>query len=183
MAKRKVIIVGAAGRDFHNFNVMYRDKEEFDVVAFTAAQIPDIDGRKYPAELAGKLYPNGIPIVNESELANLVRKEKQAGNIVDVVFSYSDVPHVRVMQIGSIALAEGANYILLSPVDTMIKSTKPVVSICAVRTGCGKSQTTRAVSDCLTAMGKKSRSNPASYALWQPCRTKSSALCSKIRSG
>lgn len=155
MAKRKVIIVGAAGRDFHNFNVMYRDKEEFDVVAFTATQIPDIDGRKYPAELAGKLYPNGIPIVNESELANLVRKEKQAGNTVDVVFSYSDVPHVRVMQIGSIALAEGANYILLSPVDTMIKSTKPVVSICAVRTGCGKSQTTRAVSDCLTAMGKK----------------------------
>ncbi len=154
MAKRKVIIIGAAGRDFHNFNMIYRDNDAYDVVAFTATQIPDIDGRKYPAELAGKLYPNGIPIVNESELYDLVKKQKDAGNVVDAVFAYSDVQHIHVMQVGSIALAAGANYVMISPVDTMIKSTKPVVSICAVRTGCGKSQTTRAVSDALTKLGK-----------------------------
>jgi len=155
MAKRKVIIVGAAGRDFHNFNMLYRDRDDYDVIAFTATQIPDIDGRKYPAELAGKNYPNGIPIVDEKELSSLIEKEKREENPVDVVFSYSDITHTRVMQVGSIALARGANFILPSPTETMVASSKPVVSICAVRTGCGKSQTTRAVSDCLTDMGKK----------------------------
>ena len=155
MAKRKVIIVGAAGRDFHNFNLLYRDMDEFDVIAFTAAQIPDIDGRKYPAELSGKNYPQGIPIVDEKELPMLVEREHSAGNVVDVVFSYSDVTHTHVMQVGSAAMAKGANFLLLSPTETMVESVKPVISICAVRTGCGKSQTTRAVSDCLTEMGKK----------------------------
>jgi predicted GTPase len=155
MAKRKVIIVGAAGRDFHNFNLLYRDMDEFDVIAFTAAQIPDIDGRKYPAELSGKNYPQGIPIVDEKELPMLVEREHSAGNAVDVVFSYSDVTHTHVMQVGSAAMAKGANFLLLSPTETMVESVKPVISICAVRTGCGKSQTTRAVSDCLTEMGKK----------------------------
>ncbi len=154
MAKRKVIIIGAAGRDFHNFNMIYRDNDAYDVVAFTATQIPDIDGRVYPPELAGKLYPKGIKIVEEAELRDLVKKEKDAGNVVDAVFAYSDVPHNHVMQVGSIALAAGANYVMISPVDTMIKSSLPVVSICAVRTGCGKSQTTRAVSDALTKIGK-----------------------------
>lgn len=155
MAKRKVIIVGAAGRDFHNFNLLYRENTQTEVIAFTAAQIPDIDDRKYPAELAGRSYPGGIPIVNESELPGLIEKEIHAGNQVDVVFSYSDVPHNHVMRVGSIAMAHGANFILPSPTETMISSSKPVVSVCAVRTGCGKSQTTRAVSDSLTNMGKK----------------------------
>jgi predicted GTPase len=154
MDKRKVIIAGAAGRDFHNFNLLYRDNEDYEVVAFTATQIPDIDDRKYPSELAGKLYPNGIPIVSETELPNLVERERNSGNKVDVVFSYSDVPHEHVMRVASVALAKGANFLLPSPEETMIESSVPVVSICAVRTGCGKSQTTRAVSDCLTNMGK-----------------------------
>lgn len=155
MAKRKVIIVGAAGRDFHNFNMLYRDRDDVEVIAFTATQIPDIDGRKYPAELAGKNYPEGIPIYDESELPGLVAKEQYAGNTVDVVFSYSDITHTHVMQVGSAAMSRGANFLLPSPTETMVASSKPVVSICAVRTGCGKSQTTRAVSDCLTEMGKK----------------------------
>lgn len=148
---KKVLICGAAGRDFHNFNVVYRNNPDVEVVAFTATQIPDIDGRVYPAQLAGSRYPNGIPIHNESELANLIKKHK----VDEVVFSYSDVTHTHVGQIGAIAQAAGASFTLLSPTATMIKSTKPVVSICATRTGCGKSQTTRAVSDALTAMGKK----------------------------
>lgn len=151
MSKRKVLIVGAAGRDFHNFNVVYRNNPEVEVVAFTAAQIPDIDGRVYPAALAGHGYPNGIPIVNESEMAPLIKKH----NVDEVVFSYSDVTHQHVMHIGSMAMAAGATFSLLSPTKTMIKSTKPVVSICAVRTGCGKSQTTRAVLDALRGMGLK----------------------------
>ncbi len=155
MAARKVIIVGAAGRDFHNFNMIYRDRDEFEVIAFTAAQIPDIEGREYPGELAGKNYPKGIPIVAESELPRLIEKEIASGHKVDVVFSYSDVTHTHVMQLGSLAMAKGANFLLLSPDETMVASSKPVVSICAVRTGCGKSQTTRAVSDSLTNMGKK----------------------------
>ncbi len=154
MNKRKVIIVGAAGRDFHNFNMLYRDNEECEVIAFTAAQIPDIEGRKYPGQLAGSLYKDGIPIVSESELPDLVEREREAGHTVDVVFSYSDVPHEHVMRVASTVLAKGANFLLPSPTETMIKSSVPVVSICAVRTGCGKSQTTRAVSDCLTNMGK-----------------------------
>ena len=149
MAKKKVIICGAAGRDFHNFNVIYRDNPEYDVVAFTATQIPDIDGRKYPAELAGNLYPEGIPIVKEDDLAKLIEEHQ----IDDVVFSYSDVKHQHVMHIGSIANAAGANYVLLSPTKTMVESTKPIVSVCAIRTGCGKSQTTRIVSDILTELG------------------------------
>ncbi len=151
MAKKKVIIVGAAGRDFHNFNVVYRNNSDVEVVAFTAAQIPDIDGRVYPAALAGNGYPNGIPIVNESELTSLIKQH----NVDEVIFSYSDVTHQHVMHIGSLAMAAGATFSLLSPTKTMIKSTKPVVSICAVRTGCGKSQTTRAVLDALRGMGLK----------------------------
>ncbi len=151
MAKRRVVIMGAAGRDFHNFNVIYRDNEDYEVVAFTATQIPDIDGRKYPAELAGKLYPNGIPIHAEADLPALIKEN----NIDDVVFSYSDVPHEYVMHRASEVIALGANFVMLSGPDTMVKSKLPVVAICAVRTGSGKSQTTRRVSEILKAAGKK----------------------------
>jgi predicted GTPase len=151
MKTRKIIIAGAAGRDFHNFNVLYRSNSNVEVVAFTATQIPDIDGRMYPPELAGPNYPNGIPIHDESELANLVKKHKAD----EVLFSYSDVTYTHVLQVGSIAMAAGAKFSLASPTKTMVESTKPVVSVCAVRTGCGKSQTTRIVSDILTDMGKK----------------------------
>ncbi|MEM3341483.1 MAG: cyclic 2,3-diphosphoglycerate synthase [Thermoplasmata archaeon] len=149
--KQNVVIIGAAGRDFHNFNVYFRDKPEYNVVAFTAAQIPDIAGRKYPPELAGKLYPEGIPILDEADLPKII-KEK---NVNLCVFAYSDVSFDHVMTIGSICVANGANYLLLGPKDTQIVSTKPVISICAVRTGCGKSQTTRAVIRVLKSMGKK----------------------------
>ncbi len=152
MAERKrILIMGAAGRDFHNFNVLYRDHEEVEVVAFTAAQIPDIEGRVYPAELAGKLYPAGIPIEPEEELPHLIREKK----VDQVLFSYSDVPHEYVMHKASLVNAVGADFILASARDTMIASSKPVISICAVRTGCGKSQTTRAVSKLLNEAGKK----------------------------
>ncbi len=151
MKKKNVIIIGAAGRDFHNFNTYYRDNEQYNVVAFTAAQIPDIDGRKYPAELAGKLYPAGIPIVAEAELGKLI-KEK---SIDDCTFSYSDVPYNRVMRVGALVNAAGANFNLLGPNDTMIKSTKPVVAVVATRTGCGKSQTSRKVVEYLMAKGLK----------------------------
>lgn len=143
--------MGAAGRDFHNFNTCYRDKEEFEVVAFTAEQIPDIDGRKYPAELAGKLYPNGIDIHPESELSELIKKF----DVDEVVFAYSDVTYKYVMNRSAIANSLGADFVLLGAKKTMIKSTKPVISICAVRTGCGKSQTTRFVAEILKKMGKK----------------------------
>ncbi len=149
--KIRVIIMGAAGRDFHNFNTYFRDNDLFDVVAFTATQIPDISGKKYPAELAGKLYPKGIPIHDEKELVELIRKHKAN----QVVFSYSDQPHENVMHKASIVQAAGADFVMLGPDSTMIKSTKPVISICAVRTGCGKSQTTRAIVRRLQAMGKK----------------------------
>lgn len=148
---QKVLIMGAAGRDFHNFNVYYRDNDKYDVVGFTATQIPNIEGRTYPKELAGNLYPNGIPIYPESELTNLINKE----NVDLVVFSYSDIPHEVVMHKASEVLAAGANFVLLGPRDTEIKSTKPMISICAVRTGSGKSQTTRRVEDILVGMGKK----------------------------
>ncbi len=151
MEKKNVVIIGAAGRDFHNFNTYYRDNEQYNVVAFTAAQIPDIDGRKYPAELAGKLYPDGIPIVAEEELGKLI-KEK---NIDDCTFSYSDVPYERVMRLGALVNAAGANFNLLGPNDTMVKSTKPVVAVVATRTGCGKSQTSRKVIEYLMAKGLK----------------------------
>src|ERR671937_1377182 len=151
MARTRVLIAGAAGRDFHNFNVVYRGRPEYDVVAFTATQIPNIDGRVYPAELAGDLYPQGIPILPESALEQLVREHE----IDEVVFAYSDVTHEHVMHVGSRALAAGASYRLISPRETMLASSKPVVAICAVRTGSGKSQTTRHVAALLRDNGKR----------------------------
>jgi len=149
--KRRVIIMGAAGRDFHNFNTFFRNNEQFEVLGFTAAQIPDIAERKYPKELAGKNYPEGIPIYPEEKLPDLI-KEKD----VDlVVFAYSDVPHQYVMDKASISCASGADFMLLGPKSTQIKSKKPLISICAVRTGSGKSQTTRFVGKILKEMGKK----------------------------
>ena len=145
------IIVGAAGRDFHNFNMLYRDNPSYNVVAFTAAQIPDIAGRKYPSALAGKLYPKGIPIVEEKDLEMMIKKY----SVEEVVFSYSDVTYRHVMSIGSRVTAAGAHFKLLSAGGTMIKSSKPVISVCAVRTGSGKSQTTRRVSKLLQNMGYK----------------------------
>ncbi len=148
---QRALILGAAGRDFHNFNTYFRDNADFDVVAFTAAQIPDIDGRTYPAELAGSRYPDGIPIEAEENFERLVRDLK-----VDVVvFSYSDVPHEQVMHLGSRAIAAGADYLLLGSKHTMVKSVKPLVAVCAARTGSGKSQTSRRVAEILTAQGKK----------------------------
>jgi len=148
---KKAIIMGAAGRDFHNFNVFFRDRADYRVVAFTAAQIPDIEDRKYPAELAGKLYPKGIPIRAEEELASLIREHK----VEDVFFAYSDVSHEYVMNRGSLVLAAGANFCLLGPNDTMIRSCKLVVSVCAVRTGSGKSQTSRKIALLLKAKGRR----------------------------
>ncbi|HZK12392.1 MAG TPA: cyclic 2,3-diphosphoglycerate synthase [Atribacterota bacterium] len=145
MSKIKIIIMGAAGRDFHNFNVYFRNNSNYEVVAFTATQIPDIAGRKYPIELSGPLYPEGIPIYSEEELPELI-KTKQ---IDQVILAYSDLPHQYVMDKASIVLANGADFRLMGPKSTMLKSNLPVVSICAVRTGCGKSQTTRKVTDIL----------------------------------
>jgi predicted GTPase len=147
MPRKNVIIIGAAGRDFHNFNTYYRDNEFYNVVAFTAAQIPDIDGRKYPAELAGKLYPKGIPIYDESTLPELINKLK--ANYC--VFSYSDITYEKVMSVSAIVNSAGANFVLLGPADTMIKASKPVIAVGAIRTGCGKSQTSRRVIDLLMA--------------------------------
>jgi len=151
VSRRKVIIVGAAGRDFHNFNVFFRDNEAYQVVAFTATQIPNIAGRSYPAALAGKLYPEGIPIREEKDLAKLVKEHA----VEEVVFAYSDVSHEHVMHVCSIANAAGADFRLMGASATMLKSKKPVVSICAVRTGSGKSQTTRKVCEVLRDAGKK----------------------------
>lgn len=149
--KKNVIIIGAAGRDFHNFNTYYRGNELYNVVAFTAAQIPDIDGRKYPKELAGDLYPEGIPIYAEGDLPKLIKDFK----VDDCVFSYSDVPYNRVMGVSAIVNAAGANFVLLGPADTMVESTKPVIAVGAVRTGCGKSQTSRKVIEYLMVKGLK----------------------------
>ncbi len=151
MARKNVIIIGAAGRDFHNFNTYYRDNEDYNVVAFTAAQIPDIDDRKYPAELAGKLYPKGIPIYLESELTRLIKDM----NIDDCVFSYSDVTYQKVMAVSALVNSAGANFILLGPGDTMVKSEKPLIAVGAIRTGCGKSQTSRKVIEILMKKGLK----------------------------
>ena len=151
MTKIRVIIMGAAGRDFHNFNVCFRDNPAYDVVAFTATQIPNIEGRTYPPELAGKLYPAGIPIYPESDLVELIREH----NADQVIFAYSDVPHEVVMHKASLVLAAGADFRLMGARDTMLKSSAPIVSVCAVRTGSGKSQTTRRVSDILREMGKR----------------------------
>jgi len=147
----KVIIMGAAGRDFHNFNVYFRDNPRYNVLAFTATQIPSIEGRLYPPELSGKLYPKGISIFPEEELTKLVRENKADL----VVFSYSDVPHIEVMHKASRVMAEGADFILIGATYTMLKSKKPVVAICAVRTGCGKSQTTRRVCEILRNTGRR----------------------------
>jgi predicted GTPase len=151
MDKTRIVIAGAAGRDFHNFNLVYRNRPEYEVVAFTATQIPNIEGRVYPAALAGDLYPDGIPIVAEQELEAVIGEH----DVDDVVFSYSDVTHEHVMHIGSRALAAGASYRLLSPRQTMLRSSKPVVAVCAVRTGSGKSQTTRYVAGLLRDAGKR----------------------------
>ncbi|MBD3276239.1 MAG: GTPase, partial [Candidatus Marinimicrobia bacterium] len=151
MNRVRTIIMGAAGRDFHNFNTFYRDNDDYQVMAFTATQIPDIEGRKYPAELAGELYPEGIPIRAESELASLIAEH----HVEEVVFSYSDVPHEYVMHISSMVNRLGPDFKLLGATRTMIESSKPVVAIGAVRTGCGKSQTTRRVAEILTEAGKQ----------------------------
>jgi predicted GTPase len=151
MSREKIIIIGAAGRDFHNFNCVFRDNEKYEVVAFTAAQIPDIDGRKYPAVLAGSLYPEGIPILAEEDLPQLIADH----GVECCVFSYSDVNYEDVMHKAALVNTCGADFKLLGERDTQVKSTKPVISICAVRTGCGKSQTTRRISEILQAAGKK----------------------------
>jgi predicted GTPase len=151
MARVKTIIMGAAGRDFHNFNVVYRQDDRYEIVAFTATQIPNIDGRRYPAALAGPLYPDGIPIHDESELPDLIR----AHGAQEVVFAYSDVPYNYVMERCSIVNAAGADFRLLGAAQTMLRSTKPVVAVCAVRTGSGKSQTTRRIAAILRSMGLK----------------------------
>jgi len=151
MSKRNVIIIGAAGRDFHNFNSYYRDNEAYNVVAFTAAQIPDIEGRKYPAELAGALYPEGIPVFAEEDLPRLIKELE----VDECTFSYSDVSYQHVMSMSAIVEAAGASFVLLGPKDTQIKSNKPVISVCAVRTGCGKSQTSRRIIEILMEKGLK----------------------------
>ncbi|MEE4177941.1 MAG: cyclic 2,3-diphosphoglycerate synthase [Bacteroides sp.] len=149
--RKNVIIIGAAGRDFHNFNTYYRGNENYRVVAFTAAQIPDIDGRKYPAELAGALYPDGIPIYAQDDLPRLIKELD-----VDIcAFSYSDVSYQQVMALGAIVNANGADFLLIGPKETMIKSTKPVIAVGAIRTGCGKSQTSRRIIEVLMEHGIK----------------------------
>ena len=151
MQKRKIIIIGAAGRDFHNFNTCYRDNSAYEVVAFTAAQIPDIADRKYPAALAGSLYPEGIPIYAQDDLERLIKEL----DVDECVFAYSDVPYNVVMGIGAQVNAAGADFTLIGPKNTMVKSIKPVIAVGAVRTGCGKSQTSRRVAEILMANGLK----------------------------
>ncbi len=151
MARKNVIIIGAAGRDFHNFNTYFRNNDAFNVIAFTAAQIPDIEGRKYPAELAGNLYPEGIPIFAQDELPDLIKELK-----ADIcVFSYSDVSYTKVMRLSSVVNAAGADFMLIGPKDTQIRSTKPVIAIGAIRTGAGKSQTSRRIIELLMKKGLK----------------------------
>jgi predicted GTPase len=151
MKKKKIIIAGAAGRDFHNFNVYFRDNDSYEVVAFTATQIPDIEGRLYPPQLAGSLYPEGIPIYAEQSIEELIKEH----SVDQVVFSYSDVSHRYVMSMASIVMAAGADFRLMGSKNTMLKSSKPVVAVTAVRTGAGKSQTTRRICDFLKEKGKK----------------------------
>lgn len=151
MPQRKVVIMGAAGRDFHNFNTIYRGDADYKVVAFTATQIPDIDGRVYPAELAGELYTEGIPIYHENRLVSLIKEHE----VDEVVFSYSDVSYQYIMNKAALINAAGAAFVLPNLHQTMLQSSKPVVAICAVRTGCGKSQTTRRVANILREMGKQ----------------------------
>ncbi len=149
ISKQRIVIAGAAGRDFHDFNAVYRENEDFDVVAFTATQIPNIEGRLYPPELAGELYPDGIPIYPESELEKIIRSEE----IDQIVFSYSDVSHEHVMHLASKTLSNGPDFVILGPRQTMLRSKRPVVAVCAVRTGSGKSQTSRRVVQALRELG------------------------------
>lgn len=149
--KKKIIIMGAAGRDFHNFNVYFRENEDYEVVAFTANQIPDIAGRKYPPELSGKLYPNGIPIYPEEDITKLIKEN----NIDEVVFAYSDLPYPYVMNRSALVNAAGADFILMGTNNTMLKSTKPLIAVCAVRTGCGKSQVSRQIFKILRKQGHR----------------------------
>ena len=149
--RTRIVIMGAAGRDFHNFNMVYRDDRHSEVVAFTATQIPEIAGRSYPPSLAGKYYPHGIPIIEETKLEELCKDQ----NIDLVVFAYSDITHDRVMHKASIALASGADFLLLGPERTMLQAKVSVIACCAVRTGCGKSQTTRWLSKLLKEHGLK----------------------------
>jgi predicted GTPase len=151
MTRKNVIIIGAAGRDFHNFNTCYRDNENYNVVAFTAAQIPDIEGTTYPAELAGRLYPDGIPIYIEDNLPDLIKKY----NVSECVFSYSDITYQKVMSVGAIVNSAGSDFVLLGPSSTMVNSTRPVIAVGAIRTGCGKSQTSRRVIELLMERGLK----------------------------
>ncbi|MCH7620108.1 MAG: GTPase [Candidatus Marinimicrobia bacterium] len=147
----RTVIMGAAGRDFHNFNTVFRGDEKFEVVAFTATQIPNIEGRRYPPELSGELYPDGIPIYPETEISKIIKDE----NIDQVIFAYSDVSHQYVMELSAKINALGAQFSTMGADQTMVKSSKPVVAVCAVRTGSGKSQTTRRVAEVLGAMGKR----------------------------
>lgn len=149
--KKKVIIMGAAGRDFHNFNTYFRDNEDYEVLAFTATQIPDIHGRRYPATLSGPLYPEGIPIYDEADLETLIKRHE----VDEVIFAYSDASHEYVMNRASIVMAAGADFRLMGPNTTMLEAGVPVISVCAVRTGVGKSQTTRKVAEIIQGMGKK----------------------------
>ena len=151
MARRRVLILGAAGRDFHNFNCVFRNNPDYEVVAFTATQIPDIAGRRYPAELAGELYPEGIPIVSEDRLPGIIPEQQ----IDECVFAYSDVKHNYVMQRAAMVNGVGADFRLLNHISTMIESRKPVISVCAVRTGCGKSQVSRHIADRLRKAGRR----------------------------
>ena len=151
MARIKTIIMGAAGRDFHNFNVFFKDNEKYEILAFTATQIPDIAGRKYPPELSGKLYPKGIPIYPEEKITDLIKEN----NVTQVVFAYSDLPYEYVMSKSAIVNSAGADFILQGPNNTMLKSNKPVIAICAVRTGCGKSQVSRKLFEILRGKGFK----------------------------
>ncbi|MFX1537264.1 MAG: GTPase, partial [Promethearchaeota archaeon] len=151
MVKKKLIILGAAGMDFHTFNTCFRDNKDYEVVCFTATQIPDIEGRTYPKELAGALYPRGIPIYPEEDLPKLIKEH----DIDIVVLAYSDLPHEEVMHKASIALANGATFELIGPKNLMLKSNLPVIAVCAVRTGVGKSQTTRKVAEFLKEKGHK----------------------------
>jgi len=151
MARRKIVIMGAAGRDFHNFNCLYRDNEDYEVVAFTATQIPDIEDRTYPAVLAGSLYPDGIPIHSEDELEGLIRKH----DVRQCIMSYSDLPYEQVMHKAALVNAAGADFQMLGSRSTMLSSSRPMIAVCAVRTGCGKSQVSRRVSEILESMGKK----------------------------
>src|SRR5690625_2599021 len=151
MKPKNIIIIGAAGRDFHNFNTYYRDNDEYRVVAFTATQIPNIDGRKYPSELAGELYPEGIPIYSQDELPQLIKDL----DVDECVFAYSDIHYEDLMNVSAIVNAAGAAFTLLGPKQTMLKSNKPVISVCAVRTGTGKSQTSRKIIEHLLEQGLK----------------------------